>query len=185
MTLPACKLSVTIITRDEKPRSATAWIGAVADEIIVVDTGSVDRTLELCTKYTPHIHSRPWEGYAQAKNAALAFATGDWVFSLDADERVSEGYVKRSRPCNNSRWTRVPMAMPCPDATICGGIGCAMGVCIPTIRSACSSVARENSRHGAYTNRWRSMDQLSAATSHRAPQLPGDQRCHPTPRSLY
>jgi glycosyltransferase involved in cell wall biosynthesis len=92
MTLATCKLSVTIITRDEEAQigdclESVRW----ADEIIVVDTGSVDRTLELCTKYTPHIHSRPWEGYAQAKNAALALATSDWVFSLDADERVSEG----------------------------------------------------------------------------------------------
>jgi glycosyltransferase involved in cell wall biosynthesis len=91
MTLATCKLSVTIITRDEEAQigdclESVRW----ADEIIVVDTGSVDRTLELCAKYTPHIHSRPWEGYARAKNAALAFATGDWVFSLDADERVSE-----------------------------------------------------------------------------------------------
>lgn len=92
MTLPACKLSVTIITRNEAAQigdclESVRW----ADEIIVVDTGSVDRTLELCSKYTPHTYSRPWEGYAPAKNAAIALATGDWILSLDADERVSEG----------------------------------------------------------------------------------------------
>jgi glycosyltransferase involved in cell wall biosynthesis len=92
MTLPASKLSVTIITRDEEAQIADClesvrW----ADEIIVVDTGSVDRTLELCSKYTPHVYSRSWEGYARAKNAAIALATGDWILSLDADERVSAG----------------------------------------------------------------------------------------------
>ena len=90
MTLPASKLSVTIITRDEE-----AQIGAClesvrwADEIIVVDTGSADHTVEICAKYTTHVYSRPWEGYAPAKNAAIALATGDWILSLDADEEVS------------------------------------------------------------------------------------------------
>jgi (heptosyl)LPS beta-1,4-glucosyltransferase len=92
MTLHASKLSVTIITRDEEAQigdclESVRW----ADEIIVVDTGSVDRTLELCAKHTPHVHGRPWEGYAPAKNTAIALATGDWILSLDADERVSEG----------------------------------------------------------------------------------------------
>jgi (heptosyl)LPS beta-1,4-glucosyltransferase len=62
-----------------------------ADEIIVVDTGSADHTLEMCHKYTSHVYSRPWEGYAAAKNAALGLATGEWILSLDADERVSDG----------------------------------------------------------------------------------------------
>jgi glycosyltransferase involved in cell wall biosynthesis len=91
MTLPACKLSVTIIARNEEAQigdclESVRW----ADEIIVVDTGSVDRTREICHKYTPHVESRPWEGYAAAKNAALDLATCDWVLSLDADERVSD-----------------------------------------------------------------------------------------------
>jgi hypothetical protein len=92
MTLAAYKLSVTIIARNEEAQigdclESVRW----ADEIIVVDTGSVDRTIELCRKYTPHVDSRPWEGYAPAKNAALELATGDWILSLDADERVSDG----------------------------------------------------------------------------------------------
>jgi glycosyltransferase involved in cell wall biosynthesis len=92
MTPLACKLSATIITRNEEARigdclESVRW----ADEIIVVDTGSADRTLEMCHKYTPHVYSRPWEGYAPAKNAALELATGDWILSLDADERVSDG----------------------------------------------------------------------------------------------
>jgi glycosyltransferase involved in cell wall biosynthesis len=90
MTLPVSKLSVTVIARDEEPHigdclDSVGW----ADELVVVDTGSVDRTMEICQKYTPHVYSRPWEGYAAAKNAALSLATGDVILSLDADERVS------------------------------------------------------------------------------------------------
>ncbi len=46
---------------------------------------------KICHKYTSYVESRPWEGYAPAKNAALQLATGDWIFSLDADECVSHG----------------------------------------------------------------------------------------------
>jgi glycosyltransferase involved in cell wall biosynthesis len=90
MTPPACRLSVTVITRDEEAQigdclESVRW----AEEIVVVDTGSTDRTLEICRKYTPSVYIHPWEGYAAAKNTALARATGDWVLSLDADERVT------------------------------------------------------------------------------------------------
>jgi glycosyltransferase involved in cell wall biosynthesis len=90
MTPPAFKVSVTVIARDEEPDIA-ACLDSVrwADEIVVVDTGSADRTIAICQKYTPHVYSRPWEGYAPAKNAALDLATGDVILSLDADERVS------------------------------------------------------------------------------------------------
>jgi glycosyltransferase involved in cell wall biosynthesis len=92
MIPPACKLSATIITYHEEAQigdclESVRWV----DEIIVVDTGSTDHTLEICHKYTRHVYSRPWAGYAPTKNAALALATGDWILSLDADERVSEG----------------------------------------------------------------------------------------------
>jgi glycosyltransferase involved in cell wall biosynthesis len=92
MTPPASKLSVTVITRNEEAHigdclESVRW----ADEIVVVDTGSADRTLEICSKYTRHVYSRPWQGYAPAKNAALELATGAWILSLDADERVSAG----------------------------------------------------------------------------------------------
>jgi (heptosyl)LPS beta-1,4-glucosyltransferase len=98
MTPHASKLSVTIITRDEEALigdclESVRW----AEEIIVVDTGSVDRTIEICQKYTLHVESRPWQGYAPAKNAAIERATGDWILSLDADERVSAGLGQEVR----------------------------------------------------------------------------------------
>ena len=90
MIPPVYKLSVTVITRDEEAQidaclESVRW----ADEIVIVDTGSVDRTVEICAKYTPQVYTRAWQGYAQAKNAALELASGDWILSLDADERAS------------------------------------------------------------------------------------------------
>jgi glycosyltransferase involved in cell wall biosynthesis len=61
-----------------------------ADDIVVVDSGSRDRTLELAGGFTDRIYTIDWPGFGAAKNYALDQARGDWVFSLDTDERVSE-----------------------------------------------------------------------------------------------
>jgi len=60
------------------------------DEIVVVDSGSTDRTVELARKAATRVVHHDWPGYAAQKNFALEQATGDWVLSLDADERVSD-----------------------------------------------------------------------------------------------
>lgn len=83
-------LSVTIITKNEVQRieaclKSVAW----ADEIIVVDSGSTDGTLDLCQQYTDKIFVTDWPGYGVQKQRALELATGDWILSLDADERVT------------------------------------------------------------------------------------------------
>ena len=83
-------LSVTIITKNEAANikrclESVRW----ADEIIVVDSGSTDNTLEICREYTDKIYSTDWPGYGIQKNRALSYATKDWVLSLDADEEVS------------------------------------------------------------------------------------------------
>lgn len=79
-----------IITRNEESNigrtlASVAW----ADERIVVDSGSTDRTLEIARKQGAKVFQESWKGYAQQKNSAIAKATGDWVLSLDADEEVS------------------------------------------------------------------------------------------------
>ncbi|NKE70974.1 glycosyltransferase family 2 protein [Candidatus Manganitrophus noduliformans] len=84
------KLSVTVITLNEEKEigdclDSAAW----ADEIVVVDSGSSDRTVEIAGKYTDKVFSYAWTGYAAQKNRALELATHPWVLSLDADERVS------------------------------------------------------------------------------------------------
>ena len=83
-------ISATVITFNEEANIAGAldslrW----ADEIVVVDSGSTDATLDVCRKYGIAPHTRAWTGYVDQKNYAVEKAANDWVFSLDADERVS------------------------------------------------------------------------------------------------
>lgn len=84
-------LSVTIITKDEA-HDIRACLESVkwADEIIVLDSGSTDDTVAIAREYTDKIFVTDWPGYGPQKNRAIQKATGDWILSLDADERVSE-----------------------------------------------------------------------------------------------
>jgi len=82
-------LSVIIISLNQEGHIVPCLESArFADEIVLVDTGSTDRTLELARGFTAHILVTPWRGYGATKNFALDQASGDWVFSLDTDERV-------------------------------------------------------------------------------------------------
>jgi glycosyltransferase involved in cell wall biosynthesis len=62
---------------------------AFCDEIVVVDSGSMDGTREIARKYTPTVIEQPFLGYVKQKNYALARAKNDWVICLDADEALS------------------------------------------------------------------------------------------------
>ncbi len=64
---------------------AVAW----ADELIVVDSESNDRTVEIARQFTDKVYIRKWEGYVPQKKYALSLAKNDWVLSLDADERIT------------------------------------------------------------------------------------------------
>jgi glycosyltransferase involved in cell wall biosynthesis len=87
-------VSATVITLNEGSNIDGALLSLKwADEIVVVDSGSTDSTLEICRKYTDRIFHRQWTGYVDQKNHALECALYDWVFSLDADERLSPGLV--------------------------------------------------------------------------------------------
>jgi tetratricopeptide (TPR) repeat protein len=83
------RLSLCMIVRDEAqtlPRCLAAVAGAV-DEIVIVDTGSSDATVEIARSFGARILQRPWTGsFAEARNASLDAATGDWLLYLDADE---------------------------------------------------------------------------------------------------
>jgi glycosyltransferase involved in cell wall biosynthesis len=85
-------LSVILITRNEEANldDCLASLEGIAQQIVVVDTNSADRTLEIAQKYGATI-ARPsdWPGFGPQKNRALDLATGDWVLSLDADERLT------------------------------------------------------------------------------------------------
>jgi glycosyltransferase involved in cell wall biosynthesis len=83
-------LSVIVITKNEE-RNIRACLKSVrwADEIIVVDSGSTDSTVDIAKEFTAKIFSRHWDGYGVAKNFGLSQCTGEWILSLDADERVT------------------------------------------------------------------------------------------------
>ena len=84
------KVSVIIITKNEADNiraclESVAW----ADEKIVVDSGSSDATMPICRELGAQVHVHDWLGFGMQKNRALSYATCEWVFSIDADERVT------------------------------------------------------------------------------------------------
>jgi glycosyltransferase involved in cell wall biosynthesis len=89
------QLSVVIITFNEEAnigRTLASVQLLVADgkgEIIVVDSGSTDRTVEIAKSFGATVFVEQWKGFAAQKNSAIDKATGDWILSLDADEEVS------------------------------------------------------------------------------------------------
>jgi GT2 family glycosyltransferase len=86
-----CLLSVCLIVKDEELMlpSCLESVADLADEIVVYDTGSTDRTIELARAAGARVIDGYWdESFARARNAALAQARGDWVLSLDADETL-------------------------------------------------------------------------------------------------
>lgn len=85
------KISVIIITGNEEKNirdclNSVKW----ADEIIVVDSESNDKTVEIANEFTDKVVIHKWEGYAIQKAYALSLANNEWVLSLDADERISD-----------------------------------------------------------------------------------------------
>jgi glycosyltransferase involved in cell wall biosynthesis len=84
------RLSVVVVTHNEEERiraclESAAW----ADELIVVDAESADKTATIARELTDHVIVRPWPGFAAQKNFGLEQAHGDWILALDADEFVS------------------------------------------------------------------------------------------------
>ncbi|GAB4535109.1 MAG: glycosyltransferase family 2 protein [Thermodesulfovibrionia bacterium] len=85
-------LSVAIITHNEEKNIRDALESVEwANEIVVVDSFSNDRTVEICREYTDRVFSIEWSGFANQKNMAISLTTMPWVLVLDADERVTEG----------------------------------------------------------------------------------------------
>ncbi|MGD1085059.1 MAG: glycosyltransferase [Verrucomicrobiota bacterium] len=87
----APRLSVCLIVKNEEQflGQCLASVRGVADQIIVVDTGSTDRTVEIAKEHGAEVRRMAWnDDFSAARNEALLHATGDWVLSLDADEEL-------------------------------------------------------------------------------------------------
>jgi glycosyltransferase involved in cell wall biosynthesis len=92
------RLSVVVIAQDEEHHigrclESASW----ADELLVVDSGSSDRTIEIARRSGARVVERQWSGYVDQKNAGVDSARYDWILSLDADEWLSEGAAKEIR----------------------------------------------------------------------------------------
>lgn len=86
-------ISVCMMVKNEEKRlpAALASVKDWVDEIIVVDTGSTDRTVEIAESFGAKIYHHPWEyDFAKHRNQTLQYATGDWLFVLDADEELDQ-----------------------------------------------------------------------------------------------
>ena len=101
------KLSLCMIVRDEEemlPRCLAAVAPAV-DEIVIVDTGSQDRTIEIARSFGARVIEREWTGsFADARNVSFDAATGDWILYLDADEVLVAEDAERLRALTGQTW---------------------------------------------------------------------------------
>ena len=90
------KLSATIITHNEEENiekclKSLHWV----DEIVVVDSYSQDRTVEICKKYNCNVIQTEWLGFGKTKQVAVNHAANDWILSIDSDEEVSETLAEK------------------------------------------------------------------------------------------
>jgi (heptosyl)LPS beta-1,4-glucosyltransferase len=86
------QLSAYIMAQNEEGRirNTLESIKDVVDEIVVIDGGSTDRTVDICKEYTDKVYTHPFEGYAKQRKYALTKVSGDWVLAIDADETLSK-----------------------------------------------------------------------------------------------
>jgi tetratricopeptide (TPR) repeat protein len=100
-------LSLCMIVRDEEqmlPRCLIAAAPAV-DEIVIVDTGSTDATIEIARSFGARVIEQPWTGsFSEARNASFEAATGDWLLYLDADEILTPEDAPRLRALTGRTW---------------------------------------------------------------------------------
>jgi len=87
-------ISCCMIVKDEEVflEACLESVKDFVDEIIIVDTGSMDKTVEIARRYTKKVHFHPWKNsFSEARNHAMRFATGDWILTIDADEELVAG----------------------------------------------------------------------------------------------
>lgn len=107
------KLAAVVISHNAE-RGIVRCLQSVSfcDEIVVVDSGSNDRTRELAGQLTCKVFLHPWQGYAQQKNHANALTECEWVLSVDADEEVSEALRREIVDVLRAPVDQVAFSMP-------------------------------------------------------------------------
>jgi tetratricopeptide (TPR) repeat protein len=91
MTRRKARVSLSMIVRDEEHNLGDCLrpVADLFDEIVIVDTGSRDGTRSVARQFTPHVHDFAWcDDFSAARNESLRHTTGDWIFWLDADDRI-------------------------------------------------------------------------------------------------
>jgi len=128
-------LSVVIITHNEEANlartleSVMPLVGDGKGEIIVVDSGSTDRTVEIAKSFGAKVFIENWKGYAAQKNSAIDKAEGDWILSLDADEELTDELRKalelalvfireKTLPNSDGEWLHNLVGIRDPVATV-------------------------------------------------------------------
>jgi glycosyltransferase involved in cell wall biosynthesis len=94
------KISFCLITLNEEENleRCLSSFRNLADEIVILDSGSIDRTADIARAHGARFEHQPWQGYVAQKNSVLARASHDWIFSIDADEAFSpELYAEIAR----------------------------------------------------------------------------------------
>lgn len=91
------RLSVAMITKNEENnlRRTLESVKSFADEIVIVDSGSTDRTEEIAKEFGAKFYSEPWKGYGEQRNSVIDKAQGEWILNIDADEEISPQLQKK------------------------------------------------------------------------------------------
>ena len=104
------KISAVIITFNEEDRLSDALesIRAVADEIVIVDSYSIDRTLAIARNGMAKVYQNPFHDFGSQKNFAMSKASHEWVLNLDADERLSPELAAEIMAMKTNGWPEAP-----------------------------------------------------------------------------
>ena len=92
-------ISVVIITKNEAGiiGETLESLQGISDDIIIIDSGSTDETLNICRRYKTRIVETTWDGYGNNKNKGIELAKNSWILSLDADESIDAELNKELR----------------------------------------------------------------------------------------
>ena len=98
-------LSIGLITYNEEKNLARTLnaVKHIADEIVIVDDGSTDKTIEIAQSFNANVFIEPWKGFGPQKNSVIDKCKGDWILLLDADEEVTPELRERIREITTSQ----------------------------------------------------------------------------------